>query len=219
MLEKVYSQKSRDYFSEIRKDIVHFIRNEKNLVVLEVGAGTGSTLRHLKEKGIAKEVHLVDLIDLVEDKQDFDSVRILDIEKTPLDQSNSYDIIILADVLEHLSDPQKTIESLKPLLGVGGRFLVSLPNFRHHSAFRKIYLKGSFKYEEQGLFDRTHIRFFCKSDMLSLFETHQNLSIKSVKPSHFLLKRSMSSIINKITLGIFDQFLALQYLLEVERKF
>lgn len=217
MLEKIYLEKEREYFSNVRMDIVEFIKNHKNLKVLEIGAGKGNTLLYLKDKGIASEIHLIDLVDIVDEKDKFDSVRVLDIEENMLEEEKKYDIIILADVLEHLKDPESAIDRLKESLVDGGCFLVSLPNIRHYSALIKIFLKGSFKYEEEGIFDRTHFRFFCKSDMINLFSIHKTLFIKAVVPNN-KIRKSKATIINKLTFGIFTQFFTTQFLLQIEKN-
>ncbi|WP_378180256.1 class I SAM-dependent methyltransferase [Aquimarina sp. SS2-1] len=217
MLEKIYLEKEHEYFSNVRIDIVDFIKDHKNLKILEIGAGKGNTLLYLKEKGIASEIHLIDIIDIIDCKENFDSIQILDIEETRIETSVKYDIIILADVLEHLKTPEQVINQLKEHLVNGGSFLVSLPNIRNYSAFIKIFIKGSFKYEDEGIFDRTHFRFFCKSDMIALFDSHKDLKIEAIIPNNKIIK-SKASTINKFTLGMFTQFFTTQFLLKVQKK-
>lgn len=73
--------------------------------------------------------------------------------------AGGYDRIILGDVLEHLVDPAATLRMLAYLLASGGRMLISLPNVAHWSV-RWSLLRGRFEYEDLGLLDRTHLRFF-----------------------------------------------------------
>lgn len=70
-----------------------------------------------------------------------------------------YDRIIFGDVLEHLRDPETVLASMASHLAPGGRVLVSIPNIAHWQV-RKSLLLGRFDYEEFGLLDRTHLRFF-----------------------------------------------------------
>lgn len=212
----MYLEKESDYFSNVRLDIVHFLKEKSNLKVLEVGGGKGNTLIFLKNNKIASEIHLVDIIDIIDQKKEFNSIHILDIEKESLDGFQELDVIILADVLEHLRNPEKVISKLKQHLKPGGFFIVSIPNIRHFSAFIKIYIKGNFSYEEQGIFDRTHLRFFCKSNMIELFTSNKNLQVEKVLPNHQVI-RSKSKWLNKLTFGIFEQFVTSQYLLKVRK--
>ena len=42
-----------------------------------------------------------------------------------------FDVIVAADVLEHLKDPAGTLGRLRPFLAPGGYFVISLPNVAH----------------------------------------------------------------------------------------
>ena len=69
------------------------------------------------------------------------------------------DAMIFGDVLEHTADPIKVLGLAKPKLRPGGRIVVSIPNI----AFVKMrlrLLRGRFEYEDWGIMDRTHLRFF-----------------------------------------------------------
>lgn len=216
MLKELYQNKKLDYFSNVRVDVVSLIKDERNLNILEIGGGAGSTLLFLKNEGIASEIHLFDLVDLVEDKTQFDSLSFGDVENKEY-PVNTFDIVILADVLEHLMEPQNTIKNAKNSLKNGGKMLISLPNIRFIKALYKIFIKGSFEYEESGIFDKTHMRFFCKSDMIALFTSFKDLKIASVVSVN-KVRKSKLGIIDKFTFGIFTQFLSYQFLLVVEKN-
>jgi methionine biosynthesis protein MetW len=72
------------------------------------------------------------------------------------------DVVLFADVLEHLHDPWETLTFARALLAPGGRAVVSLPNIAHWTA-RRALMSGSFPYADFGLFDRTHLRFFTRA--------------------------------------------------------
>jgi 2-polyprenyl-3-methyl-5-hydroxy-6-metoxy-1,4-benzoquinol methylase len=117
-------------------------------------------------------------------------------------------------VLEHLHDPQSTILTLLPHLKQDGFIYISLPNIRYANALYKIVVKGSFEYEMNGIFDRTHLRFFCKKDMKELIESIPELKINKIESS---LKHNNSkrALLNKVTFGVFEEFLSLQFFLKV----
>lgn len=217
-MQESYLEKEKEYFSNVRRDIISFIGADKDLTILEIGAGTGATLLELKNNGIAKNISGFDIVDVNQNKEKFDSFIIGNIEKDNLQfEENYFDCIILADVLEHLVDPHKTIQKLFPHLKKGGHFYISLPNVRNHEVFYKIFVKGSFEYTNEGIFDRTHIRFFCKRDMINLIDLFPELKLQKIE-SNLKHISSMKSTLNKITFGLFEPFLSTQYFLKVARK-
>jgi 2-polyprenyl-3-methyl-5-hydroxy-6-metoxy-1,4-benzoquinol methylase len=70
-----------------------------------------------------------------------------------------YDQIVLGDVLEHTTEPDVVLRDLRPLLGPGGSFVISLPNVLTLRARIRL-MRGVWTYEDAGIFDRTHLRFF-----------------------------------------------------------
>jgi 2-polyprenyl-3-methyl-5-hydroxy-6-metoxy-1,4-benzoquinol methylase len=72
------------------------------------------------------------------------------------------DVVLCADVLEHVRDPWAVLMWLRTLLAPGGRAVISVPNIAHWTA-RRALLRGRFDYADFGLFDRTHLRFFTRA--------------------------------------------------------
>ena len=211
-----YEEKDKGYYSNVRLDLIGLLNsNEKGLKVLEIGAAYGETLFYLKENGIASECVGVDLFKDINNKQNYKNIdRFIfgNIEQIDLEEYLDYfDIILLPDVLEHLLEPKLVLNKLKKYLKKDGKIIVSMPNIRHYSALVKIFLKGDFKYEESGIFDYTHLRFYCKKNIAELItstgykiEKHQS-SILSYKGF------SISKIINITTLRLFEEFFSYQY--------
>lgn len=79
-----------------------------------------------------------------------------------------FDVIIFADVLEHLRDPGDILQKMKPCLRAGGTIVSSVPNVRHWSVIKGL-LEGRWDYEDAGILDRTHLRFFTCSSLVSMF--------------------------------------------------
>ncbi|MFH6997900.1 class I SAM-dependent methyltransferase [Flavobacterium sp. FlaQc-57] len=217
-MQESYLEKEKEYFSNVRRDIISFIGMENDLSVLEIGAGSGATLLELKNKGVAKKIMGFDIVDVNKYKEKFDSFVIGNIEHDTIPfELNFFDGIILADVLEHLVEPQKTIQKLIPYVKKGGHFYISLPNVRNHEVFYKIFIKGSFEYTDEGIFDKTHIRFFCKKDMLKLVHLFTELKVQKIE-SNLKHISSIKSTLNKVTFGVFEQFLSTQYFIKVTRN-
>ena len=82
--------------------------------------------------------------------------------------SDYFDVLIASEVLEHLVDPYETVRRLCTLVKPGGRILASSPNI---SWFGNIVglIKGKFEYEEEGMMDRTHLRWFTPASYAGMF--------------------------------------------------
>lgn len=137
--------------------------------ILELGCATGHLTEHLVEDGhtvvgldidplatesagrFAERVHIVDL-DIV----DASSV-----------ESERFDVILAGDVLEHLRDPSHALRDLVTLLKPGGRVVVSIPNVSFIDV-RLMLLEGRWTYQDLGLLDRTHLRWFTREGLRDL---------------------------------------------------
>lgn len=140
--------------------------------VLELGAGPGSITRLLREGNRVTALER-DEAALTTLAGRCDRVVRGDLSEpgwTALfGAGDRFDVIVLADVLEHLYDPWATLERATTLLRDGGAFVVSLPHVGHADVVASI-LGERFEYRPSGLLDRTHIRFFGVHDVQALFD-------------------------------------------------
>jgi 2-polyprenyl-3-methyl-5-hydroxy-6-metoxy-1,4-benzoquinol methylase len=121
-----------------------------------------------------------------------DTVFIASVESTIHKLPDNYfDVIYCNDVLEHLLDPYTVLEQLKTKLTANGKVISSIPNIRYFRAFFKILFKGEWDYADQGIMDRTHVRFFTKKSILKMYKNadysidlHEGINAsKSIKPN------------------------------------
>ena len=89
----------------------------------------------------------------------------VDLEREKID-GRGFDVVVFADVLEHLRDPGSVLKSARG----AQRTIVSLPNIGNWTARRQI-VAGRFPLDDFGLFDRTHLRFFTRSSAEDLLLT------------------------------------------------
>ncbi|MCE5340849.1 MAG: class I SAM-dependent methyltransferase [Planctomycetaceae bacterium] len=82
-------------------------------------------------------------------------------------KNQSYDYIIMADVVEHLNDPFTFINKLREGTEPKTKFIFSIPNVAFGSV-RISLLNGEFNYVDSGLLERTHLRFFTLKTIESL---------------------------------------------------
>lgn len=80
-----------------------------------------------------------------------------------------YDVILIADVLEHLRDPETLLNRLAHLLKPAGRCLISVPNIAYGGLIAGL-LQGNFDYRAEGLLDSTHVRFFTRRSLARTLE-------------------------------------------------
>jgi len=80
-----------------------------------------------------------------------------------------FDVVLFADVLEHLKEPADVLRRVRPFIGENGVVVASIPNIAHASV-RLALLGGEFRYREWGLLDDTHLRFFTRASIQDLFE-------------------------------------------------
>ncbi|MEU0312520.1 class I SAM-dependent methyltransferase [Nocardioides sp. NPDC006273] len=139
--------------------------------VLDVGCWTGEVGRILTERGctvtgIELDREAASLAEKVLEK-----VIVADLDATPLTElvePGSFDVVIFADVLEHLTDPRAALEQARDLLAPDGRVVISIPNVTHGSV-RLALLQGRWQTTDTGLLDRTHIKFYSREGLLALF--------------------------------------------------
>jgi 2-polyprenyl-3-methyl-5-hydroxy-6-metoxy-1,4-benzoquinol methylase len=76
---------------------------------------------------------------------------------------------IFGDTLEHLRDPWSVLRNIRNVLPKGGVVIASIPNSQHWYFQARVNI-GLFRYEDDGLFDRTHLRFFSRITILEMFQ-------------------------------------------------
>ena len=97
-----------------------------------------------------------------------------------LTELKKYDVIICADVLEHLISPEQALIQLGKLLRPGGFFVISLPNVAF--VLNRLHLMfGNWEYREYGILDRTHLRFYTIHSGCQMIKS-TGVQIASVKP-------------------------------------
>lgn len=80
---------------------------------------------------------------------------------------DEFDVIVFADVLEHMVNPLEVLTLARGRLSTSGKIIISIPNIAHLSVRLQL-LFGSFNYTERGILDRTHLRFFTNKTLLEL---------------------------------------------------
>lgn len=132
--------------------------------VLDVGCGTAELGHVLRQRG-----HYVVGVDFAAPPFALDAFVQADLFRgLPSSITELFDVVMLADVLEHMPDPLSLLLDAKRRVKPGGHLLVSLPNVVHWT-MRAQLLAGRFDYTNKGLLDRGHMRFFTEKSAIRLF--------------------------------------------------
>lgn len=89
----------------------------------------------------------------------YDTLHMADVEKFDFSGCGEVDYILLADILEHVRDPLGVLRRVRPCLKPGGEIILSIPNIAH-LFIRMSLMLGRFEYQERGILDENHLRFF-----------------------------------------------------------
>src|SRR5215218_2465447 len=139
--------------------------------VLDVGCATGYLAEALVERGCTVSGVEFDPKAAEQARPHLERLVIGDIETMDLAEAfgdDRFDVIVFGDVLEHLRDPLAALRKAKALLADRGSVVASIPNIAHGSV-RLALLAGRFDYQDLGLLDSTHVRFFTRSSIEDLF--------------------------------------------------
>jgi 2-polyprenyl-3-methyl-5-hydroxy-6-metoxy-1,4-benzoquinol methylase len=164
---------TRSYFEYTRTEILPLLPETASRV-LEVGCGTGTTLIWLKGLRNCSWIGGVELAPeaVKEAVRRLDTVFAGNIEQMELPiEPASLDLILCLDVLEHLIDPWTIVKRLQRLLRPGGALIASIPNIRYRKVLFPLLLQGKWDYVDEGVLDRTHLRFFVRSSAIQLIES------------------------------------------------
>jgi SAM-dependent methyltransferase len=155
------------YGSGANPDLLARIPLEASLVV-DVGCGAGALGAAYRRRNPAARVEGIEPEPSLAARAEavLHAVHRLDVETAPLPYaSGSLDCLIFGDALEHLRDPWAVLARAAPLLKPEGVLLACVPNVEHWR-FAERLLRGGWRYEPMGLFDRTHLRWFSRDTML-----------------------------------------------------
>ncbi len=172
--------------------------------LLDVGCADGQMSERFADQGwnvFGIEPHSTDA---VRARERGIAVMQLSLEEALDELGGKFSAIILADVLEHFSDPWTQLERLTQLLEPDGLVIISIPNIAHLVPRARL-LAGKFEYEERGIMDRTHLRFFTRGSALTMV-TESGLDcvklIVTPTPLELVFPKILNSPLGRRTLSI-----------------
>jgi glycosyltransferase involved in cell wall biosynthesis/ubiquinone/menaquinone biosynthesis C-methylase UbiE len=205
-----------------RDDIAGLIPSECKKI-LDVGCGVGALGETIKQRNGAEVVGIELNTEMAEIAgKILDRVVVGDLESVRLEEHLSpayFDCMIFADVLEHLRDPWAVLRDAVRFLNRGGVVVASIPNVRHYTTILNVAVKGRWPYDERGICDRTHLRFFTLTDIEQMFQ-NAGLRIVRLERKYRIIERPhpYNRISKYLAWPPFRDFLTFQYLILAKKS-
>ncbi len=170
---------NRDVYQVIPKNIKK---------IIEIGTGSGSLAQQIKYENPNINYIGVEIFDeYFKMSSEFCSKMYLenmeDASGELLREFIDTDVVIFADVLEHFKNPWNVLTRIGNWMPAASKIIACIPNIQHWSVQMQI-LAGDFEYQETGILDKTHLRFFTRKTIINLFEK-TNFEIEKIIPRIF----------------------------------
>lgn len=167
----IYHDKDPSYYSYARPELLPYIPNTIKKA-LDVGCSSGNFGQELKNR-FNCEVWGVEPNQTAAAEAGKKLDKIINnifTDDMPELEGQKFDAIFFNDVLEHLIDPGEALAICKKILNPDGCIIASIPNIRWYPVILSLLRNKDFKYQLQGVMDKTHLRFFTSKSMRRLFE-------------------------------------------------
>jgi len=203
------------YYDDPRWELLSLVPSRARKL-LDVGCGSGWLGRKVKATRPCHVVGIESHHDSAEAaRKVLDEVYCADVETFhPPFHGKVFDGIVFGDILEHLRDPWEVLKKFTGYLRDDGVFILSIPNVRHYTTVLSL-AKGRWEYMEEGLLDRTHLRFFTRSGIEDL------LAQSGLRPVRVLRNTGSGRIMrtaNLLSRSRLEDLITFQYLVVAERS-
>lgn len=153
------------YYQRVRNEMTPLLPKQYSKV-LEIGCAEGNFRNNLSQEheywGVEPNESAVAIA-----KEKLDKVLIGTYEETVNQIPNDYfELVICNDVIEHMVDLDEFFQSIKKKIKKDGCLIASIPNVRYLSNLFEILVKKDWEYKNEGILDRTHLRFFTKKSLI-----------------------------------------------------
>jgi 2-polyprenyl-3-methyl-5-hydroxy-6-metoxy-1,4-benzoquinol methylase len=137
--------------------------------VLDLGCSDGALAEQVRALG--NEVVGVDAIEHDGARDRVDQLVVADLDGgIPSEAGKGFDVVLCADVLEHVRAPERLLADAHRCLAPGGVILASIPNFAHWYPRARVAV-GRFDYDRRGILDAGHMRFFTRASFERMVES------------------------------------------------
>ena len=177
----------KTYFKEERPELKQLLPKQFEKV-LEIGCGEGTFISSINgdvEKwGVEPDKNAASRAS----EKLFKTVNATYVESLPSLPDNYFDLVVCNDVIEHLSDHDFFFESIKTKMKEGAYLVGSIPNVRYFENIARFLIAKDWKYREDDILDRTHLRFFTEKSLLRTIKEHNYKIEKFIGVNKLTLK-------------------------------
>lgn len=172
--------------------------------ILDIGCGNGALGRRLRQDrerqviGITYSRREAELA-----SNSLSQVICADLNEFDFSPLGKFDCVIMSHVLEHLYSPESLLQGIKCALALHSTIVVALPNVLFWRQ-RLEFLRGNWRYQDGGILDRTHLRFF---DIESSRKLVEQLGYKVIRSRHdgaFPLTRPVRKLVGGFANSVDD---------------
>lgn len=162
-----------NYYHHNRHEVTAFLPvDTRDFRVLEVGCGAGQFAENLKEFreywGVEPSP---DAGKVAADK--LDNVIVATYERAHESLPDAYfDCVICNDVIEHIADTDWFLRNVGTKMRRNGLLVGSVPNVRYWSNLTRLLIRKEWEYVDEGILDRTHLRFFTQKSLVRTLQAH-----------------------------------------------
>ena len=153
------------YFLASRPEVAHFLPNEFRRT-LEIGCGAGGFTRTYLAAAEERWGIEPDAAAAAAARPAFTHLLqgLYDQQADALPDGH-FDLVICNDVIEHMPDHDRFLQQIKRKLSPQACLVGSVPNIRHFTALAKLLVARDWPYRDDGILDRTHLRFFTEKSL------------------------------------------------------
>jgi 2-polyprenyl-3-methyl-5-hydroxy-6-metoxy-1,4-benzoquinol methylase len=178
--------------------------------VLEVGCGRGGFGYSLRQSNGDRSIWAIE--ERPEFAQEaskyYDEMVVGTFPEALLPGAPLFDCVVFNDVLEHLVDPWAALSASLSHLTANGTVVASIPNVRNLRTIFDLAVRGNWTYVDMGVLDRTHLRFFTRRGINSLFgdsgyEVEDIAGIHLLGRSHSPLARFLPAVVGDLAFNGF----------------
>jgi 2-polyprenyl-3-methyl-5-hydroxy-6-metoxy-1,4-benzoquinol methylase len=168
-------------------------------------------LSYLKRNGASFTAgieYVSEVANTAEERRAADAIHCLNVETDSLPYAEGrFDCIVMSHVLEHMVDPWCALSRVLTMLRPGGTFVGAIPNVRYLPVICDLVFGGRFDYQQSGVMDRTHLRFFTRKSIANLLEG-AGLEIVTISPD---INGKKAQRLARISGGLLNDFVCYAY--------
>jgi len=157
-------------FTSPRIEIVNVMDIQSGQDIIDVGCADGRTLEYIKNNYNANLYGIEPDKDAAKQAGKHAKIFPITIEEFLKTNDQEFDLIIMADVIEHLKESWIVVRELGNRLKKGGYIYASIPNFFNATVMMNLFIYGTFGYASNDIVNKEHLRFFTFQDVMALFQ-------------------------------------------------